>query len=176
MRRLILASAVLTAMASAAAAQTSGAAPSSIIYGGGVSLNGLAVPNARSTGACTADNSCASFPLTPLGAADPSLGPRLAPTTGAANQTGSALTAPPLVATPNPTGAINPGAALARPGVGTIPNQTGGVDQTGGINRTSGALANPAAGTPATRAPAMSSNAFQAQCANSTDCGAFQGQ
>lgn len=183
MRRLLLSSALLIAMASAAVAQSSGAVPgatqSSIIGGNGAVLNALTAPNARVTGACAADNSCATFPLTPLGAANPSLAPRLTPTIGAQpNQSGSALTAPPLVATPNPTGALNPGSALASPGAGTTPSQIGGLNQSrsAGTNTPSTLQSSGIAGTPATHAPSMPSSAFQSQCANSTGCSAFQAQ
>ena len=182
MRRLFLTSAALMAMASAAAAQSSGpavgATPPAIVGGNGAGLNGTAAsPLSGNRGAsCTADAGCASFPLTPPGAASPSLAPRTSPIIGASpNQTSSAVAAPPLVAPTNPTGGLNQANG---------PNPSGGLDQAGGLNRTGGATATPpsalqssgTAGTPATRAPAMSSSAFQAQCANSLGCSAFQGQ
>lgn len=153
-RYLILASAVLMALAPAAAAQSSGStAQPSILGDNGVGLNALAVPATRSMGACTADAACASFPLTPLGAATRSLAPRLAPTTGA----------PPALS----------GNALASPGIGATTNQIGGLNRpraTAGNPATTGTPAAPKGGT-----PAMSSTSFQVQCANSLACSAFEG-
>jgi hypothetical protein len=140
--------------------------------------------------ACTADTGCASFPLTPRGAANPSITPRLSPVIGTqanqpANQTGGAI-AGPSVGTLNSTsslnqaGALNPGGTIASPGIGTTPIPIGGLNQTSGLNRTGGAgaktPAGQAGGAPASRTPSMSSNSFDAQCANSPSCSAFQGQ
>jgi len=153
-RYLILASAVLMALAPAAAAQSSGSTAQPSIHGdNGVGLNAFAVPTTRSTGACTADASCASFPLTPLGATTRSLAPRLTPTIGA----------PPALS----------GNALTSPGIGATPNQIGGLNRpraTAGNPATTGTPAAPNGGT-----PAMSSTSFQAQCANSLACSAFEG-
>jgi len=175
-RYLILASAVLMALAPAAAAQSSGStAQPSILGDNGVGLNAFAVPTTRSTGACTADASCASFPLTPLGATTRSLAPRLTPTIGTPPAlSGNAIAAPPLGATLGPPGGLNPpSGALAGPGMGATPNQIGGLNRpraTAGNPATTGTPAAPNGGT-----PAMSSTSFQAQCANSLACSAFEG-
>lgn len=207
MGRLLLASALLMAMASAAAAQSSGA------QSNGSGPGATIAPTALGTGAtatlpvtgngpsaCTAATLCASFPLTPLGAANPSLEPNLSPAIGTqANRTGGAIASPSAGVASSQTGALNPtgvlnqgalnqaGSAIASPGIegiiGATLNQTGGLNQAGGLNRTAGAAgsattgtaAGQTGGTPASSAPSMSSNNFAAQCASSPNCSAAQG-
>jgi hypothetical protein len=217
MRRLLLSAVLLLATASTAAAQSSSAAASSnapssssnagypagttLGIGNGTLLNGLTAPNAavslsgNPSAACSADTSCASFPLTPLGAASPSLTPRLSPMIigTQANQAGTALTSPTISGTFNATSGLNPGGglgpsagALASPGIGAMLGQTSGLAPSDGLDRVSNpATTTPAAptggtpaisstGTPASRPPAMSNSGFQSQCANSTSCSALQ--
>ena len=206
MWRLLLSGATLIAMASGAAAQSSSSAPSTSItgpaqpsgYGLGVG-NGAMVsgttgittglPRSGNLGsACSADTSCASIPLTPSTAANPSLAPRLSPAIG--TQTGGATLGPTSGGTRNPTGVLNSagglslnpaGGALANP---ASPTTAATSSKIGGLNQTGSSLANPAfgvqpaptGGAPASRAPSMTSNTFEEQCANSLSCGALQGQ
>jgi len=206
MGRLLLSSALLMAMASTAAAQSSGTVPGATNAPATGVTAGLPLAGNRAS-TCTADNACASFPLTPpsatpLGTANPSLAPRLSPGLSPsigtpANGTGGAIAAAPAGAPLNQTGSLNPtgafnqtegaltqGAlneapgAIASPGIGGALNQPGGLNRAGsaGARAATGAAAGRTGSTPAGRSPSLSSNSFEAQCANSPSCRGFEGQ
>ena len=181
MSRLVLSAALLVAMASAAAAQSNSSRPSAAQPASGASTvqppatglgvdNGLNAPTLTTTGIapsgprtggaspCTADTSCGSFPLTPLGSATITRADQ--PTAGAASSASG--------------GSFNQsGSTLASPGVGGSLTQTGGALATQTIGGPAISGSSSARTTPA---PSMPSNSFAAQCANSLSCSAFLGQ